>query len=230
VKPILTKGIILIRTDFGEADRIITVLTPDHGKLRLMAKGVRKVKSKLAGGIELFSVSDITYIAGKREIGTLISSRLEAHYGNIINDIDRVQLGYELIKTLNKATEDQPEAEYFELLNNAFAALDNPAVKSELISLWFHAQLLKEAGHTPNLKTDTNHQPLDEKQKYNIDLEAMTFSPHDKGRFDAAQIKLLRLAFSSHDALTLSQVTGLEKLIPPVGRLIQAMLATHIRI
>jgi DNA repair protein RecO (recombination protein O) len=68
-----TRGIILSRTDFGEADRILTVLTPQQGKLRLMAKGVRKIKSKLAGGIELFSVSDITYIRGKGELGTLIS-------------------------------------------------------------------------------------------------------------------------------------------------------------
>jgi len=60
VKQFVTTGLVLSRTDFGEADRIITVLTPDHGKLRLMAKGVRRMKSKLAGGIDLFTVSDLT--------------------------------------------------------------------------------------------------------------------------------------------------------------------------
>lgn len=64
---IVTKGIVLSRTEFGEADRIITVLTTDHGKIRLIAKGVRRIKSKSAGGIELFSVSDITYIPGRRD-------------------------------------------------------------------------------------------------------------------------------------------------------------------
>src|SRR4051812_43718179 len=103
MKQILTSGIVLKRTNYGEADRIITFLTPDHGKIRLIAKGVRRVKSKLAGGIELFSVSHLTYIEGKREIGTLISTRLEKHYGDIVKDIDRVQLGYELIKLLDKA-------------------------------------------------------------------------------------------------------------------------------
>src|ERR1700761_4426140 len=115
MKQILTTGIILSRPDYGEADRIITVLTPDRGKLRLMARGVRKVKSKLAGGIELFSTSHITYIEGRGEIGTLVSTRLIKHYGNVINDIDRVQLGYELIKQTNRATEDEPEAAYYEL-------------------------------------------------------------------------------------------------------------------
>jgi DNA repair protein RecO (recombination protein O) len=229
VNPVLTQGIILSRTDFGEADRIITVLTPDQGKLRLMAKGVRKVKSKLAGGIELFSVSDITFIRGKREIGTLVSSRLQTHYGQIINDIERVQLGYDLIKTLNKATEDEPEVEYFDLLNEAFSALDNKEISLQLIRLWFLAQLLKLAGHTPNLKTDTSGHKLDENQKYNFDIEAMTFIPQGAGRFKAGHIKFLRLAFSPHKPSALNQIQGLDRLLPAMSPLVQAMQQTHIR-
>ncbi|MDO8591465.1 MAG: DNA repair protein RecO, partial [bacterium] len=67
----VTQGIVLSRTDFGEADRILTFLTNDHGKVRAIAKGVRKSKSKLAGGIELFSISDLTLIIGRGEINTL---------------------------------------------------------------------------------------------------------------------------------------------------------------
>ncbi len=110
---IVTKGIVLTRTDYGEADRIITMLTPDQGKVRVIAKGVRRVKSKLAGGIELFSVSSITYIPGRKEIGTLVSTRLQQHFGNIVKDIDRTMLGYELLKRLNKATEDDVDDDYF---------------------------------------------------------------------------------------------------------------------
>src|SRR5215467_6436426 len=98
-----TSSIILARTDFGEADRILTLLTPDYGKLRLMAKGVRRVKSKLAGGIELFSVSDISLMRGRGDIGTLVSSRLVVHYRHIVEDIDRTMLGYELTRQLNRA-------------------------------------------------------------------------------------------------------------------------------
>ena len=71
-----TIAIVLKRIDYGEADRIVTVLTPDAGKLSLMAKGARRVKSKLAGGIELLSTSEINYIAGKGSLDTLVSSRL----------------------------------------------------------------------------------------------------------------------------------------------------------
>src|SRR5688572_15436140 len=144
---LVTEGIILSRIDYGEADRILTLLTPEQGKLRLMAKGVRRVKSKLAGGIELFSVSSITFVKGRGEIGTLISTRLAKHYAAIVKDLDRTMLGYDLIKQLNKVTEDHPEPEYFELLRHVFAALDDPAISLELVRFWFAAQLLRIEGH-----------------------------------------------------------------------------------
>src|SRR6478736_6650921 len=133
----LTTAIVLRRTNYGEADRILTLLTPDHGKLRVMARGVRKVKSKLAGGIQLFNISHITFMPGRGEIGTLVSTRLERHYGTIVKDLERVQLGYELIKQLDKATEDQAEAAYFTLLHQSFEALDAAEIPLPLIRLWF---------------------------------------------------------------------------------------------
>jgi DNA repair protein RecO (recombination protein O) len=230
VKQLLTTGIILSRTDYGEADRILTILTPDHGKLRLMARGVRRIKSKLAGGIELFSTSDITYIEGKGEIGTLISTRLLRYYSNIVKDIDRVQLGYELIKLLNKATEDHPEAEYFALLEQGFAALDDPDINLELIRAWFSAQLLRQAGHSPNLHTDTNDRKLNAETSYNFDIEAMTFTPHASGMYTSGHIKTLRLLFSSHPVTDITKVQGIDTLLTDLSPLIRAMLQSHIRI
>lgn len=115
-----TQGIILSRTNFGEADRILTFLTPDHGKVKAIAKGARKSKSKLAGGIELFSVSDLTLIVGRGEINTLISSRLVDHYGNLAKEINRANVASSLIRSLNKVTEDNAEAAYYELLKKGF--------------------------------------------------------------------------------------------------------------
>ena len=51
--PYRTEAIILRRTNYGEADRVISLITPDRGKISGIAKGVRKPKSKLAGGLEL---------------------------------------------------------------------------------------------------------------------------------------------------------------------------------
>ncbi len=223
-------GIVLTRTDFGEADRIITMLTPNYGKLRLMARGVRKPKSKLAGGIELFSISDISFIQGRGEIGTLISTRLKIHFGRIVQNIDRVQLGYDLIKGLNRATEDEPEAEYFVLLEHALAALNDANISIELIRAWFQSQLLRLAGHSPNLVTGTNGQKLSSDQTYNFDYDAMSFAPHDKGSFKASNIKALRLLFSQNTPAILYKVQGLNETLPKLMPLIQTMLTSYIRV
>jgi DNA repair protein RecO (recombination protein O) len=225
-----TTGIILSRTDFGEADRILTVLTQNQGKLRLMAKGVRKIKSKLAGGIELFSVSDLTYIRGRGDVGTLISSRLRTHYATIVRDLDRVQLGYQFLKQLHKATEDQPEPAYFELAVQVFSALDTEQVDIDLIELWYQAQLLRLAGHTPNLKTDINDQKLAVSERYNFDFEIMAFSPHPQGGFGAAHIKTLRLLFSDHQPKQLYNVEGLSKLLREVQPLITTIASSYLRL
>jgi DNA repair protein RecO (recombination protein O) len=203
---LVTQGIILSRTDFGEADRIITLLTPDHGKLRLLAKGVRRVKSKLAGGIELFSVSSITFVKGRGEIGTLVSTRLFKHYAHIVTNLERTLLGYEFIKRINKVTEDQPEAAYFELLNQSFAALDDLNQPLSLIALWFELHLLELAGHTLNLQTDDQGKKLDATQTYNFNFDRMAFGPAPNGRFQANHIKLLRLVSSRQSPAGIARI------------------------
>lgn len=218
-----TVAIILTRTNYGEADRIITVLTPDYGKLRLIAKGVRRVKSKLAGGIELFSVSNITFVRGRGEIGTLISTRLLRHYGHIVDDIRRVQQGYELIKILNKATEDNVEPTYFELLEQAFQALDDASLSPELIAMWFEAQLLRLAGHTPNLRTDITGARLDEHSAYEFDLDAMAFVLRVQGKYTPSSIKFMRLVFSGNQPNVLDHVQGKAELVTALQPLVRDM-------
>lgn len=217
---LVTQGIILSRINYGEADRIITLLTPDHGKLRLMAKGVRRAKSKLAGGIELFSVSSITFIQGRGDIGTLVSTRLNTHYGAIVSYLDRVQLGYELLKQLDKATEDEAEPEYFGIMQESFVALNEPAVPAELIQTWFTAQLLRQGGLSPNLQRDSSGDKLQADKNYSFDLEKMAFTPSNGGRYTSSHIKLLRLLFSSATPRQLSGIRDLHRVLPQCRELI----------
>lgn len=227
---LVTTGIILSRTNYGEADRIIKLLTPDSGKISLLARGVRKPKSKMAGGIELFSVSSITYIRGRGELGTLVSTRLEKHYGTIVKQIDRVQLGYDLIKVLDRATEDEPESEYFDLLQQAFEALDDPSVGVALIRFWFSTQLLQLAGHAPNLQTDSTGAALASDKSYTFDFDAVSFAEQSGGKFGAAHIKFLRLSFAGNAPRTLQQIAGGPALLQDVMPLVQTMLTSYIRV
>lgn len=208
MKQFVTKGIVLTRTNFGEADRIITFLTPDHGKIRLMARGVRRVNSKLAGGIELFSVAELSFIRGRGDISTLTSARLCRHYAHITTDIVRTMTGYDLIKKLNKVTEDEPESDYFELLTQGFEALDDTDISNDLIKLWFSMQLLRLGGHAPNLRTDTQGNRLKADDTYRFDYDTMSFTPTHSGPFNSNQIKFLRLGFSGNTAKVLDKVSS----------------------
>lgn len=223
MRQLVTRGIILTRTDFGEADRILTLLTPEYGKLRLMARGVRRVKSKLAGGIELFSVSSITFAKGRGDLGTLVSARLEKHYGNIVKDLQRTMTGYELTKRLNKATEDAAEPAYFEVLHRTIAALDDLSIPLVFVQAWFAAQLLQLNGHTPDMHKDVSGKPLQPGTHYTFDLEAMAFmAAPDAGQYGVNHIKMMRLILQSSTPKVLTQVQGSEPLVRSILVLLDA--------
>lgn len=223
-----TVGVVLARTNFSEADRIVTILTPDQGKLRLMARGVRKQGSKLAGGIELFSVSQLSYIPGRKDIGMLVSSRIDRHFGNIVKSIERTLYAYELLKTTNKQTEDLPEAGYYELLVTSLAALDNPALRLDYLDYWYKLKLLELSGLAIDLDSDVFGDALDEKQAYNFDLLKMGFLLHQKGDFTARHLKLLRLSRQLQTPEPLNRVRDGDPIIYDLHRLMTAIAKEHI--
>lgn len=222
MKPILTTGIILTRVNYQEADRILTILTNDQGKVRVMAKGVRKIKSKLAGGVELFSVSELSVLRGRGEVGTLVSSRLLRHYETIVKDIDRTMYAYEFLKVMNKVTEDNAEQEYFQLTNDVLAALNVATHPLSLVKLWADMQLLGITGHQPNTMQDSNGALLQSDASYDFDSGNLSFEQRPDGIYSAAHIKVLRLAVSQPiDKVAL--VSGIEPYVEGCQHFAQAM-------
>ncbi len=220
MKQFTTKGIVLARVDYGEADRITTFLTPQHGKVRAMCKGVRKPKSKLAGGIELFSLSDLTLIKGRGDMDTLVSSRLEKHFGNIVTDINRTMLGYDLLKIMNKILEDEGGEEFFEVMQDSLEALNNLDMPPELAETSFLMRLMQLLGHQPNLVTDLEGNKLTKEDAYQFSFEDMAFSPHKNGNFGQNHIKLLRL-LSYNKPAALLQVKELGAYVRELAPLVR---------
>lgn len=212
MKPIRTKAIVLRRTNYAEADRILQLLTPEHGKMSVIAKGVRREKSKLAGGIELFAVCDVSIIPGKGDMGTLTSSRLDIFYAHIMEKYERLQLGYEAIKQIGQSVEAVAEPAFFELLQTTFASLDDVTIDEKITAAWFWLQLGILLGVGLNLSTDENGMKLVEESRYNFSEESMSFIYHERGRFTTEHIKLLRL-LSAQPPSVASNVNGIEELI-----------------
>lgn len=220
MKRFQTKGIVLKRVNYGEADRIITFLTPDLGKIGVMAKAVRKPKSKLAGGIELFSVSDLTVLEGKGELNLLISARTDKIFRHIVRDYDVVQVGYKALEITQKGTEDQVSKEYFELLVDTFSLLDGQKLSPIVIQGWFYLQFLSLQGHAPHLTHDQAGAKLDQDKTYRFEVNEGAFFEDAKGNFDADAIKAWRVLLTGN-AQNISKVAGLKKALEPTFEQLQ---------
>jgi DNA repair protein RecO (recombination protein O) len=204
-----TDGVVLKRVDFGEADRIISFFTPDRGKVAVMAKGVRKPKSKLAGGIELFSVCHIGAIKGKRDIDTLVSSRLNKHFEAIVKDYDRLQIAYSMLQLIDHFTEDEAGEEYYDLLVDGLELLDGEQVSDSVAACWFYMQAMKLHGGTPNVIHDVHGNKLEESATYTFSTEDGGFFLSDVGIYGSEDIKAWRV-FISADKDQLKRVSSLE--------------------
>lgn len=207
MKTTRTKAIVLRRTNYGESDRILLLLTPQYGKVSVIARGVRREKSKLAGGIELFARSDITYTTGKSDLGILTGARVEQFYQGVLGDYARLQFGYEAIKHISKAADAIDEAAFFELLDQTFAALDDVELDVRLIQAWFWLQLAILLGVGVNLSTDGQGMKLVEGARYQFDENSAVFGFQENGRFTSDHIKLLRI-LSAHPPQVAAQVQG----------------------
>lgn len=227
MKQIVTHAIVLSRFNYGEADRIITVITPEQGKLKLLARGVRKIKSKLSGSVELFSVSTLTYIKGKSEINTLISGKLQSYFSDILEDFERTTLGYEVLKVINKATQDNPESEYYHLLLQTLIYLNDIHLNLNLVKCWFFANLLKIQGHELNTRTDIDGKKLSQEFRYNYNLNEQVFYVYENGDFQANHIKLLRL-LTKNDPTKLQLIMGKTKYLKDISTLLSNVIKIYL--
>lgn len=119
-----TQGFVLKKIDRGEADRIFTIYTEDFGKLELLAKAERKIKSKLRGGLELFYLTEIEFIQGKAH-KTLTDAVLINSFKNLKKDLKRLRIAFKISETLDNLVKGQePDKEIWRLLLETFNKLN----------------------------------------------------------------------------------------------------------
>jgi DNA repair protein RecO (recombination protein O) len=207
-----TNAIVLRRTNYGEADRILSVLTPAHGKLSVMARGVRREKSRLAGGIELFAVCDLSLHLGKGEMATLTGAKIKQFYDAIILDYDRMQFAYEAIKKVASAAENLDEPEFYQLLLDTLAALNRLDVNLTLVQIWFYLRLASLLGNELNTTLDNNGMQLVDGARYGYDRHNQVFVYDERGAYGPEQIKILRLMAHNPPEI-IARITGVDEYI-----------------
>lgn len=192
MKPERTQAIVLRRTDYGESDRILQLITP-LGKRSAMARGVRKPRSKLAGGVELLAESEVLLRPGKGELMVLSSARMVTFYRQILADYDRLQFAYEVLKLVSRASEHADSSEWFTVTKEVLAGLDDPSTSLALTKAWFYIQYARLMGDELSTQRDALGELLRADQTYRYNVGEKALVPHDAGDITANHIKVLRL-------------------------------------
>lgn len=206
-----TEAIVLRRTNYGEADRILQLLTPD-GKRSVMAKGVRREKSRLAGGIELFAICGVVITEGKGELGILTSARLTHFFGNIMHDYDRMQFAYTAIKLVNNASEMVNGPEWYDVLAETLAGLDAHSIQLSVVQSWFYIHYAALMGYELSLWHDTAGEKLSSDKTYRYDVAERGLRTVEGGELSAEHIKLLRL-IATRPLKVIAQIGGIDEII-----------------
>ena len=144
------EGVVLRHYDLGEADRLLTFLTPDRGLVRAAARGARKTSSKIGGHLDLLKHVSLSLAEGK----TLYSvSQAEAIEGfrKLRTDLARLSSGLYLAELAERfSVEDAPGRPVFDLLLSTLGRLEvTPTV--ELLTRWYEVRMLHLSGFMPEL-------------------------------------------------------------------------------
>jgi DNA repair protein RecO (recombination protein O) len=147
------EGVVLRTQKLGEADRIVTVLTRRHGKVRAVAKGVRRTKSKFGARLEPFSHVDLQLYTG-RTLDIVSQAESIRSYGSVIaGNYPAYTAGTAVLETADRLTaeEKEPSLRLFLLVIGALRALSDRAHPAGLVLDAFLLRAMSVAGWEPAL-------------------------------------------------------------------------------
>lgn len=146
-----TSGFVFRKEDRQEADRIFTVFTQDFGKVDIFAKSIRACASKLKGGIEIFSVSDLEFIQGKNR-KTLTDALFVKKFNNILESPEKIAIAYKISNTLDTFVKGpQIDERIWALVLDIFGKLNDQKTNNKFLYYYFFWNFIGILGHSPEL-------------------------------------------------------------------------------
>ncbi|HHW70287.1 MAG TPA: DNA repair protein RecO [Clostridiales bacterium] len=152
MKIVPMQGIVLRYSNFKEADRMLTILTPDRGKIQVLARGCRKQKSRFLSASELFSYCDYMLFE-YRDIYILTGADINDVFFDIRNDVERFAYGtYILNLTEISANPEEGSYPLFYLLLYSITMLAYSDMCPEDINNIYQMKLSDILGYRPKLE------------------------------------------------------------------------------
>lgn len=145
-----TEAIVINRLDLGEVDRILTLYTPNNGKYRVIAKGIRRPQSRKAPHLELFSLSQVMLAKG-RELDVITGAEAIEPHWSLRSNLEAFGQASYLVELLNLFTEDRQEnRSAYELLSRSLDLLSKGATPYP-VSRFYELALMTAVGFRPQL-------------------------------------------------------------------------------
>lgn len=137
------EAIILRRSNFGEADRVVTVLTKNLGKIVVIARGVRKITSRRAGNVELLNIVKIGLFKGKGY--TLTEAQSIETFPRIKSNLSVSTAGFHILELIDKLLpENDPNPRVYDLARETLIEFERSP--RQIILRWFEIKILKLTG------------------------------------------------------------------------------------
>lgn len=144
------EGVVIRSIDYGEGHKIITLYTKEAGKVGVMARGAKKMRSRLAAITQLFTYGEYTYYSSGR-LGNLNSGEILAAHSSIQEDIYKTAYAAYIVEMIDRMLPDQDGSAYlFDQLLAAIQAIDE-GKDAQVVSHLFEMKMLEYAGYSPVL-------------------------------------------------------------------------------
>jgi DNA repair protein RecO (recombination protein O) len=230
------EGIVLRRVNYGEADRILTVLTREHGKVGVMVRGVRKPGSRMAAQTDLFERSRMQLAEGRGELLVLAQAqRASGAPPGLVTDARRAACAAVVAELTDRVLEaHHPDPAVFGLVAGSLDELGDPGRDPRRALVWFSRQMIDRLGYGPQLQhcVSCSRRLAEEPAVFSAALGGLLCSacrPGDPSAIDCPVrvIKVLRVAAAA-DAATWARLRLDHDVLVPLEAIIEAELEHHL--
>lgn len=148
-----TPGILLRRVEYGDNDLILNVITPDRGKMVLMAKAAKRSRRRFGGVLDLFAILDLSCRGCRRGRMTLLAeASLCESLNSLRTEVAKTAYASYWVELVHFwGEEGQPQPDLYALLYDVLMALDRDRLPARVLSLLFQLHFMNLAGLGPRL-------------------------------------------------------------------------------
>lgn len=228
-----TEGIVLKYTNFGEADKILTILTRNKGKLKAIAKGCRKPKSNILASSEVFAFSEFVLYKGTN-LYHITQAEVRQTFYNLRNDLLKLSYAVFFVEMADAVSDEEiPSERLFLLLAKALYYLAEGEIPIGIISQAYQLKLMDISGYRPNLSRCV-HCGKTDMEVYRFDVELGGILCNECEKFGKSIISLSPGALETVKILLNTEISRLNTLkidntiFNEIDKLVKRFVETHL--